>query len=493
MSGVVSGALSSSVSIVDSATKGISYLSADPDYIRSRVTKKQQRHASRGGVVEGLVDGGENILSGFAAGVTGLFTKPMEAGARGGVAGFLYGLGQGVVGVAVKPVLGVTDGITSIAQGISNQVSNAVAVTKLRNARALERLDSDHSVLVVGPFDVRAADAQEFIKSHANSSGAGKRLYSQLRGHFSSRERTHEDEYVSYIALDQSQAIIVSEMFFIWKKTAFSIYKCPWRSVSHILYVPDMGVKFELYRDAVHGTAFLIPISDRARVADVYAKLAKCAYLMGNPVALIPFDVAARSQSEIDEYVRKYCKGVNLAGELDGYRFGSCNIPLKRTIVESESELLNKAVLRLSAPFTGWAALDQSVWQMVTEWDVTHVGLTAAHCMAVVLINRSDSPIQLASVELVQGVEMVLFSCVEFKINSRILLPQGCAVVFAWGSSPSPMEMGEVQIAIRTDFFSLALSNDQLETHAEVFGNHRVSFLEKSASKWWSKYVVHIC
>ena len=172
VSGVVSGALTSTASIVNTASRGISYLSADPEYVKSRASKRMASQASKGGLLEGLVDGSESVISGISSGVTGLFKKPMEEGARGGVLGFMVGVGKGVVGVAVKPVLGVADGLTSVAQGISNQVSNVVAIGRMRPMRALERYAEDFYQLVVTPLDIRCAEAQGFIMSQAQADNA---------------------------------------------------------------------------------------------------------------------------------------------------------------------------------------------------------------------------------------------------------------------------------------------------------------------------------
>ena len=167
MSGVVSGALTSTASIVNTATRGISYLSADPEYIKNRASKRMASQASKGGLLEGLVDGSESVISGISSGVSGLFRKRIEDRAKGGLLGLMVRVGEGVVGVAVKPVLGVADGLTSVAQGISNQVSNVVAIGRMRPMRALERYTEDFAQLVVTPLDILRAEAQDFIMSQA--------------------------------------------------------------------------------------------------------------------------------------------------------------------------------------------------------------------------------------------------------------------------------------------------------------------------------------
>ena len=69
------------------------------------------------------------------AGVTVFHVVPTIRGAeKGGVEGFLKGLGQGAVGLVVKPLAGLADGVSSAAEGIKNttDVSHRQAVFALR-------------------------------------------------------------------------------------------------------------------------------------------------------------------------------------------------------------------------------------------------------------------------------------------------------------------------------------------------------------------------
>ena len=79
--------------------------------------------AAREGVLSGLMEGGESLITGLASGVTGLFSKPIEGALQNGPSGFVRGIGIGVVGVAVGPVLGVADGLNSVAQTLFIQSS----------------------------------------------------------------------------------------------------------------------------------------------------------------------------------------------------------------------------------------------------------------------------------------------------------------------------------------------------------------------------------
>jgi vacuolar protein sorting-associated protein 13A/C len=62
--GVVSGAMDSAVAIVGTASKGMSHLSGDADYVRKRAIKRQQGKVNGGGILQGFQEGGESVLSG---------------------------------------------------------------------------------------------------------------------------------------------------------------------------------------------------------------------------------------------------------------------------------------------------------------------------------------------------------------------------------------------------------------------------------------------
>lgn len=48
--------------------------------------------------------------------MSGIFTAPVSGAKKGGMGGFFKGVGKGLVGAVVKPVVGVTDSVISVAQ-----------------------------------------------------------------------------------------------------------------------------------------------------------------------------------------------------------------------------------------------------------------------------------------------------------------------------------------------------------------------------------------
>lgn len=102
--GVVTGAMDSAAAFVGTASKSITFLTGDNEYIQKRALRRQQHFVQRSGVYSGFKDGSESVISGFSSGMSGLISKPFEEAAKGGVQGFFKGIGLGLLGAAVKPL-----------------------------------------------------------------------------------------------------------------------------------------------------------------------------------------------------------------------------------------------------------------------------------------------------------------------------------------------------------------------------------------------------
>lgn len=88
--------------VIESVTRHIarggSVLTGDEDFTRTANEKRSANVASSGRAIAGLKAGGESLLSGFASGLSGLVTRPVEEGRKAGALGFVKGIGLGAVG-----------------------------------------------------------------------------------------------------------------------------------------------------------------------------------------------------------------------------------------------------------------------------------------------------------------------------------------------------------------------------------------------------------
>ncbi|CAN0493785.1 unnamed protein product, partial [Ectocarpus sp. 8 AP-2014] len=68
-------------------------------------------------VLDGIGSAGGSLARGLTDGVSGLIKNPLKGAESGGLAGFAKGVGTGMLGLVVKPVVGVTDAATDLLQG----------------------------------------------------------------------------------------------------------------------------------------------------------------------------------------------------------------------------------------------------------------------------------------------------------------------------------------------------------------------------------------
>eukprot|EP01133_Synstelium_polycarpum_P005870 gene5870-6788_t len=128
--------LFNSLSKISSAMgKGVSLLSFDEEYMRTRHRSNQRkaRHAP-----EGIAFGVKGLGRGIIDGVTGIVRKPIEGAMEGGVEGFAMGMLQGVVGAGVKPVVGVLDLVGRTTEGIKNNTGLFRERQRMRAPRPLD-------------------------------------------------------------------------------------------------------------------------------------------------------------------------------------------------------------------------------------------------------------------------------------------------------------------------------------------------------------------
>ncbi len=217
-SNVVSGVMDSVGAISGTASKGFGYLSGDGDYVRQRALQKQRARAQQGGILDGILDGAESITSGVTSGISGLVSKPYEGAQKSGAGGFFKGIGLGILGAVVKPVMGITDGVSAISSGVSNQVTSDTLYAQVRPVRAMERASTDQEVLTIGRMNVKAAYAQEFVTKRSKAQG-------------------YEDTFLSYTVLDAQadECIILSETYVYWRRER-SLWGRTWSNVSHCLF-----------------------------------------------------------------------------------------------------------------------------------------------------------------------------------------------------------------------------------------------------------------
>jgi hypothetical protein len=199
-------------------------------------------------------------------------------------------------------------------------------------------------------------------------------------------------------------------------------------------------------------------------------------------------------------------------GELDGYKFGTHQLETIHSpiISANDADLLKKCKETIKFPCgekdeetalnnigkpnaAKWLeALDNSIWHLIYQWDMNHISINASKCCALLIINKSTNSIQINRAEVIEGKEVWIIKSPGYESSSRTILPNGgTVVVFASAFTPSFYNSGNVTISLSTNIFDTVISSKKKNSKCEAKNSSiSVAFLEKSDSKWWSKYVL---
>lgn len=108
--------------LTETFSKNMAVLTLDRRYAQRR---DRVRSDMRGGdvtFVEGVESGVVQLVRGVVDGVSGVVKAPMRGAERSGVEGFAKGVGKGLLGLLVKPMIGISDAATDFMIGVKGSV-----------------------------------------------------------------------------------------------------------------------------------------------------------------------------------------------------------------------------------------------------------------------------------------------------------------------------------------------------------------------------------
>lgn len=299
--GVASGIIGSTATILGSATSGVSgvakgivTLSGDEKFMKQREERRRNQRSGQGGILSGLKSGGENFFSGVSAGLTGLVTNPYEQGKKEGALGFAKGVGMGLVGVAVKPVLGVSDGITSVAEGFSQQVADeSISRSHVRARRAFERADHDFDARVITKLSIFGSMAQQVIHARAAAGGYKDEYVGSCTLGFN-WQQTVQTAGATVTGSGKTATVVSSSPFGVAVSRKYVLlltgsldllWEIHFANLSHVEFSPSGGVysvEYALYEPAVAPSGggkiprHVVRCANKVHAMNLYTLMAKC-------------------------------------------------------------------------------------------------------------------------------------------------------------------------------------------------------------------------
>lgn len=151
------GGTSAQISKVASGLgKGVSMLTLDSEFQRSRTSRRMKKTNT---LSEGFYVGTRELGKSIMDGITGVVASPYQGWKEDGTAGAVQGLGKGIIGLALKPAVGVFDLASRATEGIRNtafgsESGDREGIFRTRIPRAFGRA----SLLL--PYELTEAAAQ---------------------------------------------------------------------------------------------------------------------------------------------------------------------------------------------------------------------------------------------------------------------------------------------------------------------------------------------
>jgi hypothetical protein len=137
----VGGFADSAAMLTETFSKNMVVLTLDRRYAQKRDRGDMLREHDDINVAVGLGSGVNKLVAGFLEGVTGVVEKPLRGAEKKGLEGFAKGIGKGLLGLLVKPIIGISDGIADVMIGVKGTVDGAsgshqLQLTPVRPRRA---------------------------------------------------------------------------------------------------------------------------------------------------------------------------------------------------------------------------------------------------------------------------------------------------------------------------------------------------------------------
>lgn len=103
--------------VLSTAGRGLQLMSFDDAYMRERAARGADATGPTG-IVSGVMQGGMMLVRGTLDAASGVVMQPLRGAQEDGITGFVKGVGTGVMGAVVKPVIAVADAAAAVSDGI---------------------------------------------------------------------------------------------------------------------------------------------------------------------------------------------------------------------------------------------------------------------------------------------------------------------------------------------------------------------------------------
>lgn len=475
--GVFVGVVRGAANMAEVLNSNLAGLTADEDFLDERkahqrmLTDAMSRGKSNRSFSDSLYLAGASVARGIKSGALGIVEQPAHYASKHGPVGFLKGVGKAMVGVVVKPVVGVGDAAVLVMNHMSDATSLKQVLPKipkrLRRALPSHSPDKPYRVRLL-PYDERAAKAQKIVTG----------------------SESLDDVYIGHIDIPSHLIIASDQCLWAIDRRSREPWCVSWEEISHFSSM-DGGVKVVVFSQTGLKT-YVFHVDTRQEGIELHKLLSMHVDKMGNSSELNSSLLSAEPES----FTRHQIPGIK--ARQTKHVFGSCNNNKQRlsNTVKDEVDLVEQCFKRVSKlgsdSETFFKTLDEEAWYLICSWGQIFSGLNSRRCIVAGVINGTGQALQIKTSTLVEGGSPCYsIPSNEYDSEQSILHAGGCILFFGWGVVPNLLQAGHVFMHLETNGFVSDLSDQKSRsTYAEAMPGYQVGFLEKSYddSNWWAKF-----
>lgn len=157
-----------------SMSKGLSAATLDKEFQDQRRMSRSRNRPKH--ALYGITSGGNAFANSLASGIGGLARHPLQGAEKEGAAGFVKGVGKGLLGLATKPAIGAFDLASNMAEGVRN-TTTVFDQEGLDRVRLTRFIGADG---IVRPYSQREALGQFWLKTLDNGKHFGEDYIAHL-------------------------------------------------------------------------------------------------------------------------------------------------------------------------------------------------------------------------------------------------------------------------------------------------------------------------
>ena len=231
----------------------------DREFIEERKAHRRMlaeainRSSGNRSIHDSVVRAGSSISMALRSGAKGIIDQPSKYASEHGTVGFIQGIGQGLIGAIVKPVIGIGDAAVLVMQHVSDVTSEKMPLIRnprrLRRALPLYTVGHQHVAHIV-PYDDSAAMAQKIVSSDGSIT----------------------DIYLGHLNLPNQVVIASEQCLWIINKDTKRPWCLAWEEISHFAMQENGGVEL-MYFSSKGLKSFSLQAEGSMELADLYQLL----------------------------------------------------------------------------------------------------------------------------------------------------------------------------------------------------------------------------